>query len=326
MLFHAENAEYLTGIKAIYGFPDFYDQLNKFIEQWNSKTGGFRNRRAPSIRILWRYDDDCWRCGYVDATEQTTLRVGVAPSEEISPSIIVVPMAFLSPDAGTLFGKHVVYAHWFGQQQDNQLDHTNRLTYVGVTRQGWVARWKQHLSAAMGGSRYLFHKAIRDYQEKKSTGSAAGLSGLQGHRVLHAGLPFEEAMEAEEAYVGRDTLYPNGLNMIPGGFAGMKYLAKLGGFAVTNKKWEYRHKVLKNFANHCRVKGIPNPLAAARWRDDEYAAKVILANPRNLKRIQIDEVRYLDSLGWSTVEIADHLAIRHERVCRLLVGKTYSRI
>ncbi|MES9981682.1 MAG: hypothetical protein ABW107_23470, partial [Candidatus Thiodiazotropha sp. 6PLUC5] len=46
--------------------------------------------------------------------------------------------------------------------------------------------------------------------------------------LQYINLSYEEAMDVEEKMVERSTLYPKGLNKIPGGFAGTKFLHKMG--------------------------------------------------------------------------------------------------
>jgi len=145
------------------------------------------------------------------------------------------------------------------------------------------------------------------------------------HQIISIRLSHQEAMATEERLVKEFTLYPNGLNMIPGGFAGIRYLAKLG-FTASRKHWENRHLVLQNFAAHCERAGKPNPLLAMRWRDDAFAASIICANPNNFDADEVSEIRLLDSLGWLSEQIAARLQCSEDRVCNLLRGETYARV
>jgi hypothetical protein len=215
--------------------------------------------------------------------------------------------ALLAPIA---VGTYTVYSHAFG----NEGDPLRR--YIGISRRGWGVRWGEHLAAAKGGSPYLFHEAIR----------RVGDGSMQVHEVYGVGLSFEDAMAAEERLVARASLYPKGLNMIPGGHAGLRYLAARGFDRVNARKWEYRHKLIREFTRHCERLGRPNPLMAARWRDAGYAATIICSNPNNFSVEDVANVRLLGSYGWEPEAIAEQMKCRVERVERLLRGSTYSRV
>lgn len=187
--------------------------------------------------------------------------------------------------------------------------------YVGQTCQGWGKRWGQHRGAANSGSKYLFHQAIRD----------VGLWKHRLHQVIGFNLPFDNAMEIEEAFVAAGTLHPAGLNMIPGGFAGIRYLAAHN-YSCDRKKWEHRDQVLKQFADYCERDGRPNPLVAMLWRDPNYASSVVCGNPRNLDRRQVGDIRSLEAGGWTPERIAAEMGIKADRVRRLLTGRTYAMV
>lgn len=98
-------------------------------------------------------------------------------------------------------GPYTVYMHHLGTGFTKQ-------HYIGITRRDWSSRWFEHLSAARGGSEYLFHRALR---------SALAQSWELTHVVIASGLTYEEAMVFEEGAVALCSLYPLGTNMVPGG-------------------------------------------------------------------------------------------------------------
>lgn len=245
------------------------------------------------------------------------LCIGSGSREKPLTSWIVVSLEPLLSTAPSLRTTHTVYAHTFTNTELSGLKAKSGKSYCGVTKQGWAARWHQHRNTAQGGSPYLFHKAIM---------ACAGWADV--HQVISYGLDHDTAMNLEEELVDRYSLYPHGLNAIPGGHAGIRYLARQagGGFHVSPKDWENRDVVLRRFAQHCERIGRPNPLAAALWRDDQYAASIICANPNNFTREQVDEVRLLSSLNWTHEAIAGRLGCNPDRVHRLLRGATYTRV
>src|ERR1700676_3669720 len=93
------------------------------------------------------------------------------------------------------------------------------------------------------------------------------------HRVLATGLNKDDAMAYEEYLVGTHSLYPMGLNMIPGGYAGLKYLSTL---SIRLIDTEYVAESIAGAMCRDSIAGKPNPLCSARWQSDpDYAARVI---------------------------------------------------
>lgn len=209
---------------------------------------------------------------------------------------------------------YTVYYHAFGRTDEEMK------VYIGVTRQGWTARYRQHLNAANNGSPYLFHRALR----------AREVDHVTRHEILGSNLSLEEAMNLEEELVvrwgGLYPLHPNGLNMIPGGFAGIKYLHRLGIKNINPRRWEHRSALIRQSIKLSAKLGQPNFLAQIRWQSDAYASATITANPNNYTIEEVRRARSLSSMGLSSQQIADTMKCRLDRVNRLLKGKTYSRV
>jgi len=103
----------------------------------------------------------------------------------------------------------------------------NAFLYVGITKRTWQKRYQEHKYNSMKGSQLLFHQALRG--EKCEI-------GMIEHCVEKAGLEEDEALNLEEKEVENRSLnikHKLGLNMIPGGKAGLKFI--------------------KNFANHNKI-------------------------------------------------------------------------
>ncbi|MGX9443882.1 hypothetical protein ACWX0K_15070 [Nitrobacteraceae bacterium UC4446_H13] len=191
--------------------------------------------------------------------------------------------------------------------------------YIGVTSRGWRKRWAEHLHAAKSGSSYLFHKAIRKYH---------GVAECELHAIVGWALSEKQAFEMEERLIAEGSLYPLGLNMVPGGNAGLAYLRRIGALGKNERVTvDGRQDIINRFFERTSRKGLPNPLAAANWLNPEYAEKIICAGPDRLKPQQIHDARYFGSLGLSALEIAPRIGARNvNQVQRLLSGETYSRI
>ena len=93
--------------------------------------------------------------------------------------------------------------------------------YVGITSRTWQQRCQEHIYAARRGSYLLFHRALR-----------SELFDVLAHEhiVLRAGLNRSDALHIEEVEVEQRTLHERhstGLNMIPGGEAGLQFLSTM---------------------------------------------------------------------------------------------------
>jgi len=121
---------------------------------------------------------------------------------------------------------------------------------------------------------------------------------------------------------------PFGLNMIPGGRAGIAFLHKLGALAprkfVSNDE---RDTALEAYLRENKRKGIPNPLVSQCWLDAQYAAKVICSGPNRFPVETVRLIRSMDSEGADISEIAKAIGLTGDsRIKELLAGKTYSRV
>lgn len=194
------------------------------------------------------------------------------------------------------------------------------LMYAGITKRDWRTRWTEHLRSAKNQSHYLFHEAIRQHYGKPGS--------VTRHMIFLHNMSENEALKEEEKYVAEHTLYPLGLNMVPGGNAGLAYLRHIG--AIGNHERvapDDRQDVINRFFERTSRKGLPNPLAAANWLNADYAEKVMCAGDDRLKPQQIRDARFLSSLGHAADEIAARVGARNiAQIQRLIAGETYSRI
>lgn len=226
-------------------------------------------------------------------------------------------------------GYYQVYRHSFskkGRQSDGlnadlslvrkQLEFA---TYVGITKQGWQTRYNQHLRDAASGSPYLFHEALRDSNN----------FDLVEHEVYSAGLSYEQAMNVEEHWVEQISLYPKGLNMIPGGYAGLRYLGKMNALRP-GETGEQRDRAISDAMRGRtdeRKGGTSNSLIAEHWNNPVYASAVICNRDDRLSPDQIRMARILADCEWTEERIASHICARNlNQVKRLLAGNTYTRI
>lgn len=335
--FSFENWNYLL--------PETSGKLLRFIESELAKDSSIHSilhraiseNRTSTNKIIWvRFwpDSGHFSPSLIDKSEHyyTNIRGGTIAQdtttcltyELISKSglrqFFNVGLQWILKSEKSVAAGYQLYHHRF---LDPTLDeNANQFVYVGITRRCWKERWNEHLGAARRGSPYLFHSKIREALEK---------GWIQEHSVNAVRLSEPEAMNAEELAVADYALYPDnprGMNMIPGGYAGIKFLYRLGALspqAVLNP--DERPAVIENYLRDHPRKGVPNPLVSAMWKDEGYAASVICGHPDHLSVEQVQLIRQLHESGFSPSAIASLAHARNvQQVERVIAGKTYRRI
>lgn len=189
---------------------------------------------------------------------------------------------------------------------------------MGITGRDWLLRLREHIGEIRRGSRKRFHTAWRESMGMNDVLFTSSLIDLNQ--------TFEDAMNWEERNVDRVAYGPNGLNMIPGGFKGLKFLHKHRITDRINIPLEERDKAIADFVRGNPRKGIPNPFIAELWKDDEFYLKVIEARSNTLSQEQVKMIRELNELGRSVAEITKEVgALNEPQVKRVIEGKTYTR-
>lgn len=224
-----------------------------------------------------------------------------------SSSQIEIPFLSLLERDDERLGRHSLYMH--GVQTEVAL------YYLGITMQGWHKRLNQHLSEVRTGSPYVFHQALSRHQDKRFV-----------HKVIVHNVSYETVMELEEQLVDEISLYPKGLNMIPGGFAGIRYLGSLGYANINSEK--QRHRLITSLIKQPSIKGAPNPLCSARWASDQdFVNRVICGHASRLTVDQVRQIRMYNSFGKELRQIAEVLEITGlQRIKNVLSNKRYSRV
>ncbi|OSP53724.1 hypothetical protein [Pseudoruegeria sp. SK021] len=206
------------------------------------------------------------------------------------------------------------------------------LVYTGLTSRDWATRLKEHQRAARSGSGTLFHHALRDhfFPIVKTE-----------HEILRVGLTRAEAMRLEEIEIEAKSLFPihnRGLNMIPGGEAGMRFISKWrktdGSLPDPGRVEEAYDDALSEMLNARRADCAPDGSAIARlWAENlSYRIGVTCGRSDRLSQLQITFARIWDACGWPQEKIAlnldgvDRRRATLSQVRDLLAGRTYAEI
>lgn len=241
----------------------------------------------------------------------------------------IVPLQFLLKGWGDANDGHQCYVHTISQNRGEvksvedwqarvEADSSDYY-YVGITGRNWLVRFSEHMGDMRRGSRKRFHQAWRDNLGIKDV--------LFTSSLMDINRSYEEAMEWEEAYVDRYASDSQGLNMIAGGFKGLRELHKLGIIARDDISLEQRSAAMAEYLRQHPRKGVPNPFLAELWKDDDYYLKVIATRPKTLSPEQVREIRRLAAVDTPVDQIAETVGALNEiQVKNVIVGKTYNRV
>lgn len=240
----------------------------------------------------------------------------------------VVPLQFLLKGWGDASKGYQCYFHSITQNMDKKSGFTpmdqmkdgvlDCYDYAGITSRNWLLRLKEHIGEVRRGSRKKFHKAW---------GESLELSHVNYCSLLwDVNQTYEGAMNWEEKAVDKFADGPTCLNMIPGGFKGLKYLHKLRITDRTDISLEERERAIAEYARKNPRKGIPNPFISELWKDDEHYLKVMQARSNTLSPEQVKKIKELHEKGWGLADIVKEVnALNEQQVKRVIQGKTYSR-
>jgi hypothetical protein len=318
---HAKNLQFLIGR---FHNPDLLHYADRILEPILGGLAKFSGKLDSPLQLSRKTGEPISSIeflstprGFVNKLDhlQATCGFGVNGTQIVLSAFgwtVAMPLNSIIKVAQSVEGKHLVYSHTIGPKER---EGEGCKTYVGITKQGLLKRYQQHLADANSGSYYFFHEALRKH-----------MGGFCIHQVLAAGLSKEAAEDYEEMFVEGISLYPKGLNMIPGGRGGLAYLRKLGVLDVSNKS-QPRERILSDFVRTHRRESQPNALLSQKWMDDNFAASVICGNPRNLSLEQVAAARILLGGGASPDVVATSVGARNTRIIdRLAAGETYSRV
>lgn len=253
-----------------------------------------------------------------------------SPSLDI-PMRLEIPLRAVMKGGLSLKGTYSVYLHALLTEDGTEF------LYYGITKRGWNMRFAEHTKAAVAEKSYrLFPLKLNELIEARAEQMAGKINDnpkLAGivSALPGVGLNEDAAMDIEEYLVEKYSLsskHPQGLNMIPGGRAGIAAVHKLSTVSAKDSvETEAREVALDQYLKDQPEGGVPNPAVADKWNDPAYAEAVICGRENRLDGDQVRRIRYLAALGASTDQIREDVgAIDDAQIQRVVAGRTYSRI
>lgn len=254
----------------------------------------------------------------------------------VSRRVISVPLQCVIKNWGDASKGHMIYEHDISpmdHSRDQLGDQFKSARYIGLTSRNWQTRYREHQRDALTGSELLFHTTLASVFPEGGV-SQVGMGAFEVVRrglcltseLEYVNLSYEEAMEVEENLVER-TLHPAGLNMIPGGFAGIKLLHKLGFLRREKATVEERNLAAAKYLQQLPRQRNPSPWVSDSWQKDEYYEMVVLGRTNTLSKEQVQQIRKFGNDWNFNPAIIARLAGASERQVRdVLSGKYYSRV
>jgi len=241
---------------------------------------------------------------------------------------VILPLQYLLKGWGDANSGHQCYVHsicrdmprtgTIQQLVAREADQSQNYTYVGITGRNWLLRLSEHMREIHNGNRRTFYQAWRDNLGLENVVFISQLSEIN--------MSFDDAMNWEETLVDLIGSGENGLNMIPGGFKGLKNLHKLGIISKERVTVEERDAAINEFIRQHPRKGIPNPFIAKLWEDDSHYSKVLESKKNLLSVEQVRRIRELARAGWAIDAITSEVdAINEQQVKKVIAGQTYNR-
>jgi hypothetical protein len=327
----------LTAFNQKMGIPDQ-------IVAWNVKGGNatgplsFPDRGRFIVELtqsLQSGGQELWTAALLEKHNETEKAPVVfirmhSPSLDI-PMRLEIPLRALMKGGPPLEGTYCVYLHAL------LVDDGTEFVYYGITKRGWNLRFAEHTRAAVAEkSRRLFSRKLNELIEARAakiigkTDGRPKLAAIVSSRP-GVGLSKDSAMDIEEYLVEKyslSSLHPRGLNMIPGGRAGIAALHLVSSKNPKNVvETEEREVALDQYLKNHPQLGVPNPGVSEKWNDPTYAEAVICGRENRLGADQVRRIRYLAALGVTAEQIKEDVgAIDEGQIQRVIANRTYSRI
>lgn len=251
----------------------------------------------------------------------------------LSRRVVSVPLQCILKQWGNVERGYMIYEHNLSAM-DHAVPQFDSISYIGLTSRNWQTRYKEHQRDALTGSELLFHTSLAKVINKDGV-CQAGMGPLEMVRtgacllseLQYVNLTYEEAMEVEERMVERSTLHSKGLNMIPGGFAGMKFLHKLGYLKKERATVEDRDFASAKYLLEKQTIKRNAPWVTENWSKDEFYEQTIFKRNNTLNREQVFSIRkYGNEWGFDPEIIANLVGANIRQVRDVLSGKYYSRV
>lgn len=142
--------------------------------------------------------------------------------------VIHLPLQCLMKGFGDPLAGYHCYGHGITLFDKKGKPKRDELFYCGITSRNWLVRMAEHFRDIEKGSKRLFHRKWKEYGE--------GDDVMLNSELIVVNQSYISAMDWEEWIVDRYKKEKRSLNMIPGGFKGLKTLHEFNYFKKNTSK------------------------------------------------------------------------------------------
>lgn len=181
--------------------------------------------------------------------------------------------------------------------------------YVGVTSRNWLIRLKEHLNGISSMSNKRFYKKFRE--ELKCPDGVLKIS----FELVDIVPTYKSCMDWEEKEVDREYLGIKKLNMIPGGFKGLKLLHRLGYLSRLENLTDTEVDAAK------KQYFKENPRTSL---TSKFVYHSVFKRSNTLDSVEeVEEIRWLCFKGMSNKEVATLTRRSYSQICDVISNRTY---
>ena len=184
--------------------------------------------------------------------------------------LVSVPLQALMVGWGDVAEGHQGYAHSISFFDEDGAHVIEQWSYIGITSRNWLVRMEEHLQEMRSGSNKRFHAAWHTYAGDSRVMLCSELIVLN-----HS---FDGIMAWEEEQVDIHMASGSSLNILPGGYKGLRLLHEHRLIEGLNISLEERENAISEYVRRKGGRaGVPNLFLARLWRDapsDLYGAQL----------------------------------------------------
>lgn len=189
--------------------------------------------------------------------------------------------------------------------------------YFGITGRNWLQRFDEHMREVRKGSKRRFHQAWKNNFGIKNA--------LYSSTLMHVNLTKDEAYNWEEGMIDKHETVTgeHGLNMIPGGYKGIRELYKCKIINNMNISPEERDEATGKYIRQYSRKGKPAPWMAEHWGIVDNYLNYINTREDTLSDDEVRKIRALAKQGKSPEDILEETTARNLRQVKDVISRKY---
>jgi len=322
--------------KGTSGHEDIIDELIKH----NEKTTGKKSRFYKSVKkfdisIVIHMARQGFMCTTIDRPTIEPFKLHLEFAYENGTHwIVTIPLQYLLKGWGDANNGYQCYLHVVAQNikpqrvsmyeiktRDEFLiparQDAKEYYYFGITGRNWLQRFDEHMREVQKGSKRRFHQTWKD--------NFGIENALYSSTLMYVNLTKDEAYNWEEGIIDEHETVTgeHGLNMIPGGYKGIRELHKCKIIKDIDISPEERDEATGELIRQFSRKGKPAPWMAEYWGIKENYLNYINSREDTLSDDDVRRIRTLAKDGMSPEDILKETVARNLRQVKDVISRKY---